>query len=145
MAVTDKVKYAYSNHCNLALQGYSRAHRRGTVGDRWLCLGGVWDHTQPNQTPIRTRASPETNQRAMRRMVRTIASYYNVGYGTKLQFKRPGNWIICGDCWHYPVLTSMIISNESLDSKQGLLIYAGVWEFALIIFAKSNNNSKTKF
>ena len=54
-------------------------------GDGWLCLGEVWwvgggplhtppNHTQPNQTPIRARASPETNQRAMRRMVTVVVS-----------------------------------------------------------------------
>ena len=54
-------------------------------------------------------------------------SCYNVGYGTTLQCKRPGNWIICGDCWHCPFHTSMIIFNDNLDFELVLC----QWDFTL--------------
>ena len=61
---------------NLALQCYSRAHPRSgrwLVGFGWAwLLGWVRNPTMPNPTNqklIHARASPETKQRAMQRMV----------------------------------------------------------------------------
>ena len=61
----------YLEKTNFALQGYSRAHPRG--GPRLVVFEWVGLHpTQPDQTPIRARASPETSQKAMRCMVKKI-------------------------------------------------------------------------